>query len=111
MSDAAFALAGFRAMVQSDLQGGELVIGDATYDCTVGTFAERDVLVDGGVSPMLLGDAQVAIADFVAGFKFYRGLALTVKPNTGAQRKCDIQSAEHQGPLVNLVLHDIHQGA
>ena len=111
MSDASYAACGFREMVKSDLQGGTLNFLNAAYDCTVGTFQKQDMLVSGGITPMMIGDAQIALADLPADFELTLGLKITVIPNTGRVRQCQLHSTQNSGPLINLLLRDINEGA
>lgn len=111
MSQAAFALAGFRAMVASDLQGGVASYAGADYPCTVGTFDIQQTLTPGGFTPMLLGDIQVAVADLPEGAEFKAGQNVTVSPNTGAVRPCKVHSYKELGPLISVTLRDLNQSA
>ena len=111
MTDAQLMLFSFRQMVKSDLQGGTVNIGNATYDCTIGIFAKRDILINGGISPMMIGDVQVALEDFQDDFTFSFGLNVTVVPNTGKTRQCTLFTTDYSGPLVTLNLHDAYEGA
>jgi hypothetical protein len=111
MTDAKLMLLAFRQMVKSDLQGGTVSLGNAAYDCTIGIFSKRDVLVNGGVSPMMIGDVQVALEDFPDGTEFRFGQNVTVVPNTGKTRQCTIFTTDYSGPLVVLNLHDQNDGA
>ena len=111
MSDAQYAADGFREMVKSDLQGGTLHFGNAAYDCTVGTFTKQDVLVSGGISPMMMGDVQVLLEDLPPDTDLKLGLDLTVIPNTGKLRECKLHSTQHAGNLINILLWDINEAA
>ena len=110
MSDAQYAAGGFREMVKSDLQGGTLHFANAAYDCTVGTFTKQDVLGDGSI-PMMLGDAQILLDDLPAGFELKLGMDIVVMPNTGRVRNCKLHSTQNSGPLINIILRDINEGA
>ena len=113
MSDAKFVEAGQREMVKSDLMGGTIHVNNATYDCTVGTFEKRDMFRadGGGITPMTVGDCQVVAADLPVNFNFSLGLKLTVIPNTGKLRECQVHSSQHSGPLINLLLRDVNEKA
>ena len=111
MTDAQFALSAFRQMVKSDLQGGTASLLSAAYDCTIGLFSKRDMLVDGGVRPMMIGDIQLALADLPDGLALAFGTRVTVVPNTGRARQCTLYTADYSGPLVVLTLHDANEGA
>ena len=109
MGHAAYALTGFRAMVASDLQGGAVTFGNNDYDCTAGTFSVQQVLNAGGFSPMLLGDVQIARADLPDQLIFHTGQAITVTPNTGPVRQCQIHAIKDMGVLVDLTLCDANE--
>ena len=111
MSDTKLMLSAFRRMVKSDLQGGTVSLGNAAYDCTVGIFSKRDVMVSNGISSMLIGDVQVALEDFPDGMEFTLGLEVTVVPNTGKTRQCTLFTTDYSGPLVILNLHDANESA
>jgi hypothetical protein len=111
MSQAAFALAGFRAMVASDLQGGSASYAGADYPCTVGTFDIQQTLTPGGFTPMLLGDIQVAASDLPPATEFKAGQAVTVTPTTGPARSCKVHSVKSLGAILSVTLRDINQGA
>ena len=111
MSQAAYALAGFRQIVTGDLTGGSVAYAGADYPCAVGTFDIQQVLSSGGFTPMLLGDVQVAAADLPTGTVFRAGQHVTVTPNTGAARACKVHSVKELGALLSVTLRDINQGA
>ncbi len=98
-------------MVKSDLQGGTLQYNNAAYDCTVGTFEKRDVLVAGGISAMLMGDAQIRACDLPVGTVLGIGQFVNVMPNTGGLRQCKIHQWKYVGPLIDLLLVDINEKA
>ena len=110
MGESDFQLRAFRQMVKSDLQGGLLCVNGAYYDCTVGSFIRRDILVAAGVSPMTLGDAQVALVDLPDGFCFNLGQPVTVTPNSGKVRDCRVFSSDSAGALISLTLRDKNEG-
>lgn len=111
MSDANFAKRAFQEMIKSDLQGGTVSINNAAYDCTVGTFTQHDDLLQIGVSPKMMGDVQVLLADLPANLSLDHGLELTVMPNSGKIRQCRINSTQNQGNLVSILVWDDNEGA
>lgn len=100
-------------MVKSDLMGGSLLFRNNPYPCTVGTFEQQDILNQdgGGFSPMLLGDAQILIADLPPSTEFRKGESVTVTPVTGNPRDCYIHAVKYSGPMVSLLLRDINESA
>lgn len=111
MSQSSYALIGFRAMSASDLQGGKITYNGAEYPATIGTFDVQQVLVQGGFTPMTLGDVQVAADDLPDGADFKAGQYVTVTPNTGAIRSCKVHSYKELGVLISITLRDVNQGA
>lgn len=110
MSQASYALIGFRAMAASDLQGGTITYAGADYSATVGTFELSQVLGPGGFTPMTLGDVQIADAD-LTGPDFKTGQHIAVTPNTGPERACQIHAVKQLGALWHLTLRDLNRGA
>lgn len=111
MSDAEYLAGGVSEMVKSDLQGGTVSINHVAYDCTVGTFTKQDVLVNGGVSPRMLGDVQVLLGDLPADLNLSLGLKITVVPNTGKVRECQLQFTQNSGNYISLMLWDANNKA
>jgi hypothetical protein len=111
VSDAAFLAKGFREMVKSDLQGGTLSINNSAYDCTVGGFSRQDVFMNGGISPHTMGDAQVLLSDLPSDIDLGVGKKLTVIPNTGKVRQCQIHSTQNTGNHISILLWDLNEGA
>lgn len=112
MTDSSFALLAFRSMTESDVQGGTVTFGDKTYPCTVGLFSVRDMLVNGGITPMMIGDVQIALEDVPEAKRIFPvGLKVTVTPKTGKVRFCTLFTTDYSGPFVVLNLHDANEKA
>lgn len=111
MSDAKYLESGFREMVKSDLQGGTVSLNHVAYDCTVGAFTRQDVLVPGGISPKMAGDVQVLLTDLPADLDLKLGLKLTVVPNVGKVRECQLSITQNSGNYINLLVWDVNQSA
>lgn len=112
MSDAAYALRGHRQMLQSDLQGGSLAFNGRVFPATIGAFTiDQRLRPDGGgFSPLLTGQASIAFED-LGDTVFKRGQFVTVAPNTGSSRDCQIESVVDTGAIVTLNLLDKNQNA
>jgi hypothetical protein len=104
---------GFRQMTADPLQGGTAHYANADYDCTVGTFEDKQILSpDGsGFTPMKLGDIQIAWCDLPPGTNLHAGHAVTVTRNTGQVHQCQIYSVSDTGLLAHITLRDISEGA
>jgi hypothetical protein len=111
MSSATVALRGFRQMTKDPLQGGFATYGGVTYDCAIGTFEIRQMLIEGGFSNLMLGDIQLAADDLPDGTKFKSGQNVTVTRNTGQVHQCQIFSVSTLGVLLHLTLRDLSEGA
>jgi len=111
MSQSSYMLAGLRAMQSGDLTGGTFTYAGGTYPCAVGTFDIQQVLTQGGFTPMLLGDIQVAVDDLPEDAVFKAGQLIAVTPTTGPARNCKVQSTKHLGAIISITLHDQNQGA
>ena len=98
-------------MVKSDLQGGTVSINNSGYDCTVGTFTKQDVLINGGISPKMMGDVQLLLRDLPSDLKNGLGLQITVIPNVGKVRQCQLHATQNSGPFINIMLWDVNEGA
>lgn len=111
MSDAAYLANGLRKMQESDLQGGKVTIANQDYDCAVGTFEKRDVFSGSGVVQKMMGDVQVLFADLPTELELSVGLQITVTPNSGKVRECQLHATQNAGNYVNIMLEDINEGA
>lgn len=113
MSDSAFILGGFRQMSCSDVQGGSVSYGGVTFPATVGIFDVENPLAaaGGGHSPRLLGIVEIANEDF----PFPAGLAtdqeMDVTDGAGVVRYCRVVSWTNLGPLWQVTVADLNQGA
>ena len=96
-------------MVASDLQGGTVTYAGGDFPCTVGTFRVQELLTEGGPTPTLIGDVQVATADIGAAV-FKSGQKITVTPKLGAARSCKIVEVVPEGALIHLTVSDVNQG-
>jgi hypothetical protein len=114
MGDAAYILSGHRQMVDSDLQGGTANFGAFTSPCTVGVFdLENPLLAEGGGhSPRLMGVIEVADEDLPeSGFPFSTGQPVTITDGTETPRACKVESWRNLGPLWQVTVVDLSQGA
>ena len=96
-------------MVASDLQGGAVTYAGGDFPCTVGTFRVQELLTEGGLTPTLIGDVQVATAD-IGTAVFKSGHKITVTPKLGAARSCKIVEVVPTGALIHLTVSDVNQG-
>lgn len=99
-------------MQQSDLQGGTLTFNATPYPCTIGAFTvEQRLKPDGGgFSPMLTSQASVANDD-LGSVTLKRGQFVTVTPNRGTARECQIESVVDTGAILLINLLDKNQNA
>ena len=114
MGDAAYILGGHREMAKSDLQGGTAKFSKFTCPCTVGIFDTEDPLVaaGGGHSPRLMGVVEIADEDLPdEPFPLSTGIPVTVTDGTGTPRACKVDSWRNLGPLWQLTVIDLSQGA
>ena len=113
MADSDYILGGFREMTASDVQGGHAAYGGQTYDCTVGVFTLENPLLaaGGGHSPRLMGTVEIAAADFEDAPTFSTGQLIDVMDSAGTVRHCKISTWLSVGPLWQLTLVDLNQGA
>ena len=112
MNFAVIQLTAFRQMVASDLQGGTVTYAGAdipAIPATVGTFRVQELLTEGGLTPTLIGDVQVATAD-IGAIVFKSGQKITVTPKLGAARSCKIVEVVPTGALIHLTVSDVNQG-
>ena len=112
MADSDYILGGFREMTASDVQGGSAVYAGETLDCTVGVFELENPLLaaGGGHSPRLMGVIEIAAEDFDDMPTFATGQTVDVT-SMGTLRHCKIASWMSVGPLWQLTLADLNQGA
>lgn len=107
-------LLGFRRQCNGDF-GGTIRYADLNYPAVIGAFEMRDILNEaGGFSPSLMAVATVAREDLTApNIAFKRGATVKATPGdtTRPSRMCQIYSVTDCGPLIELTLHDKHQGA
>lgn len=108
--DDVYILGGFREMTRSDVQGGSAVY-TAKLACTVGVFELENPLVAGGHSPRLMGTIEVAAEDVPEKAPFAAGQLLDVTDGAGTLRHCKIESWESAGPLWQITVCDLNQGA
>lgn len=111
MSQADYAVRGFRQMAAGDLQGGTITYAGKQYAATITTFELTPLLTPGGYSQSLLGQAVVARMDLPATLEFKRDQPLTANPKAGPSRPCKIHSIKDLGALIELTLADMNQGA
>jgi hypothetical protein len=112
MADSDYILGGFREMTASDVQGGSAVYAGETLDCTVGVFELENPLLaaGGGHSPRLMGLIEIAVEDFPAKAALATGQPIDVT-SMGILRHCKVASWANLGPLWQITVVDLNQGA
>lgn len=86
-------------------------VASDVYPATVGHFILEQVLVPGGFSPRLMGQAIVRKAVLPAGAFFKTGRKFTVCQVGGSVRRCQVESIEDTFTEWRLNLWDQSQGA
>jgi len=74
--------------------GNSIVYGAAEFPAVVGHFVVRQVLVNGGLSPRLIGQAIIQKAHVPKAVIFKTGQLLVVKQIGGSVRRCSIEEVE-----------------
>jgi hypothetical protein len=117
MADSDYILGAFREMTTSDVQGGSASYGSVIFPCTVGVFNLENPLVaaGGGRSPRMMGVIEIASEDLSVPDWQWNGFAtdqpIDVTDGNGNVRACKIDSWRNVGPLWQLTLVDLNQGA
>ena len=113
MSDADYILSASREMTASDVQGGSAIYAGATLDCTVGVFELENPLLaaGGGHSPRLMGTIETAAEDMPANTALATGQLIDVADSRGTTRRCKVASWVSMGPLWQITLAALDQGA
>ena len=93
-----------------DLNGNAI---DSTneYPATIGEFVVKQVLIEGGFSPRLMGQAIVRKSVLPPGAAFLSGQLLIAKQIGGSVRTCMVQEVEDVFTEWRLNLWDQNQGA
>jgi hypothetical protein len=114
MTDSDYILSGFREMTRSDVQGGSATYAGVAFDCTVGVFDLENPLfaAGGGHSPRLLGTLEIADEDMPEGMEpIATGRPIDVTDGMGRLRHCKVVSWSTVGPLWQITVADLDQGA
>lgn len=106
-------LAAHRQMLRSDLQAGVARYANADFPCTIGVFTIQQILTadGGGLTPVLMGTLEIAKGDLPDQLQFRSEQPIIVTPKIGIARNCRIHSLTDTGPLWQLTLKDLNQGA
>lgn len=111
MSDADYLAGGLKEMQKSNLQGGKVTILGVDYPATIGTFSKRDVFVNGGISPHMMGDAQVLFSDLPPTVDLGIGKFLDTTDGFGKIRNCKVHETANCPNYVSIQLWDLNEGA
>lgn len=111
-------LMGHARMLASDF-GGTITWTGVTIPATIGSFDVQQILSPdgGGFSPSVIGIATVSRADVLEKYPaftgFKRGQSVTCTPadTNRPSRNCRIFEMRDCGPLIELSLNDLNQGA
>jgi hypothetical protein len=112
-ADREYVLEGHRSMTESDIQGGRAWMAAATMPVSVGVFDSEDPLIASGAghSPRCLGQIEVLREDLPAGAELRTGMRIEVSDCFGNARVCRVESWRSVGPLVQITLAAVDQGA
>lgn len=118
MSDSDFIERGHREMTRSDVLGGSCQFAGlpgVVFYCTVGVFDQENPLVaaGGGRSPQLVGLVEIAAEDVPAdvAFGIKTDMPLEVTDAAGRVRQCRVASWSNLGPLWQMSVIDVSDGA
>jgi len=100
-------------MARSDVMGGSCVYGAATLGCTVGVFELENPLLaaGGGHYPRLMGAIETAAEDMPANTALASGQLIDMADSRGTTRHCKVVSWVSMGPLWQITVCDLNQGA
>lgn len=91
--------------------GGWILYAGAKYPARISPFNVRQVLKEGGFSPMTLGTAIVSKSDLPAGINFKSGDYVTAVAPGGQSRDCQIEAMDDLITEFGLTLWDKNQSA
>jgi hypothetical protein len=97
--------------VNPEVQENTITIQSGTYTAIVGAFLRRDIFINGGVSPHLIGEVIVQKSVLPTGTKFSFGQKITAVPIGGPAHQCQVYGQDNTFTEWRLQLFDVNEGA
>jgi hypothetical protein len=95
----------------NEAEGNYVLYGDNRITAVVSNFMVRQVLVNGGFSPMLVAEAIIQKDAVPEGAVFKTGQNITAVQVGGESHECQIQAVDGDFTEFRLQLVDVNEGA